>query len=373
LGEKVEEKKEKTKMARGKKNPARKNVTTACLKCKSSKTRCTGSFPCGNCTKRAMNGCGACKNNIKNANKSNLEACNRCIFQASNFYCKFPQEKARRGPPPRQMNQRAINNTTINKIDNSDNNCSGNSNKNNIINNDDNNLLVSPCDSIISTFSPIPSLSPSNAQHFYIPSPPDTPSFNLFCEARSFDYYSNKESSMVLDSKDDSLFHEFFFEEPIPDGSDNKPYDNNGDIFNNNNNDDNNDNDSNNNNDKDNNKLSPLLLSMATTPTVTIPTATIPTTTSVMAGIGNNHYNCTSTQLHTLPYIYILQSQDFVPCEHPPSTEMDPLLGHSQAPPSIFAQEGTEESAPQAPGIATRKMISSSDYENFIRSSTFFL
>ncbi|CAJ0745182.1 15281_t:CDS:2 [Entrophospora sp. SA101] len=52
---------------------------------------------------------------------------------------------------------------------------------------------------------------------------------------------------------------------------------------------------------------------------------------------------------------------------------MDPLLGHSQAPPSIFAQEGTEESAPQASGIATRKMISSSSYENFFRSPDFFL
>ncbi|CAH1767479.1 14128_t:CDS:2, partial [Entrophospora sp. SA101] len=166
-------------MPRGKKKTTRKNVTTACLKCKVSKIKCTGSFPCGNCTRKVMNGCKACKHNIKDADISNLGACGQCIIDASNFFCEFPQEKAR------------------------------------------------------------PVL---------------------------FDY-PNKESSMVLDNNDDSLFHEFFFEEPIP---------------------------------------------------------------------------------------------DFVPCEHPPSTEMDPLLGHSQAPPSIFAQEGTEESAPQASGIATRKMISSS-------------
>ncbi|CAJ0916937.1 7575_t:CDS:2 [Entrophospora sp. SA101] len=174
-----------------------------------------------------MNGCKACKHNIKDADISNLGACGQCIIDASNFFCEFPQEKAR------------------------------------------------------------PVL---------------------------FDY-PNKESSMVLDNNDDSLFHEFFFEEPIPE------------------------------------------------------------TTLVMTGIGNNHYNynCTSKQLHTSQYIYILQPQDFVPCEHPPSTEMDPLLGHSQAPPSIFAQEGTEESAPQASGIATRKMISSSSYENFFRSPDFFL
>jgi hypothetical protein len=320
-----------------------------------------------------MNGCKACKHNIKDADIYNLKACDQCIFQASNFFsnffCKFPQEKARRGPPPRQTNQRAINNITINESDNNGNgSSSNNNNKNNIIINNDNNLLVSPCDSIISTFSPIPSLSPSNVQYFYIPSPPNTPSFNRFCEAALFDC-SNKESSMVLNNNDDSLFHEFFFEEPISDGSDNKLLNNNDDIINNNNDDDNNNNDSNNNNDKNNNKLSPLLLSMATTPAVTIPTATIPTTTSVMTGI----VNCTSTQLHSSPYIYILQPQDFVPCEHPPSTEMDPLLGLTQAPPSIFAQEGTEESAPQASGIATRKMTSSPSYENFVRSSTFFL
>nr|CAG8524075.1 6072_t:CDS:2 [Entrophospora candida] len=104
-------------MPRGKKKPTRKNVTTACLECKKSKTKCTGNTPCGNCTKRVMNRCKACKNNIKDTDISKLEACGKCKTQASKS-CEFPQEKPRRGPPPRQTNQKAINCITINRIDN---------------------------------------------------------------------------------------------------------------------------------------------------------------------------------------------------------------------------------------------------------------
>nr|CAG8534232.1 13729_t:CDS:2 [Entrophospora candida] len=197
-------------MPRGKKKPTRKNVTTACLECKKSKTKCTGNTPCGNCTKRVMNRCKACKNNIKDTDISKLEACGKCKTQASKS-CEFPQEKPRRGPPPRQTNQKAINYT-----------------------------------------------------------PFDIKDKNIFGEGMLFD----KESMNIEEYNsvnDDSLFSEFIiFEEPISEEDD---------------------------------KLS----STSTISTSTIPTATmqIPTDTAIIPG-------------------------------HLPRTEMDLLLGLSQAPPSII-------------------------------------
>ncbi|CAJ0828582.1 4295_t:CDS:2 [Entrophospora sp. SA101] len=198
-------------MPRGKKKPTRKNVTTACLECKKSKTKCTGNTPCGNCTKRVMNRCKACKNNIKDTDISKLEACGKCKTQASKS-CEFPQEKPRRGPPPRQTNQKAINYT-----------------------------------------------------------PFDIKDKNIFGEGMLFDYTKGSMNIEEYNSvNDDSLFSEFIiFEEPI----------------------------------SEDDKLS----STSTISTSTIPTATmqIPTDTAIIPG-------------------------------HLPRTEMDLLLGLSQAPPSII-------------------------------------
>ncbi|CAJ0627975.1 10318_t:CDS:2 [Entrophospora sp. SA101] len=153
-------------MPRGKKKPTRKNVTTACLECKKSKTKCTGNTPCGNCTKRVMNRCKACKNNIKDTDISKLEACGKCKTQASKS-CEFPQEKPRRGPPPRQTNQKAINCITINRIDNN--------------------------------------------------TPFDIKDKNIFGEGMLFDYTKGSMNIEEYNSvNDDSLFSEFIiFEEPI--------------------------------------------------------------------------------------------------------------------------------------------------------------
>ncbi|CAJ0768861.1 5412_t:CDS:2 [Entrophospora sp. SA101] len=155
-------------MPRGKKKPTRKNVTTACLECKKSKTKCTGNTPCGNCTKRVMNRCKACKNNIKDTDISKLEACGKCKTQASKS-CEFPQEKPRRGPPPRQTNQKAINCITINRIDNN--------------------------------------------------TPFDIKDKNIFGEGMLFDYTKGSMNIEEYNSvNDDSLFSEFIiFEEPISD------------------------------------------------------------------------------------------------------------------------------------------------------------
>ncbi|CAJ0747973.1 15878_t:CDS:2 [Entrophospora sp. SA101] len=194
-------------MPRGKKKPTRKNVTTACLECKKSKTKCTGNTPCGNCTKRVMNRCKACKNNIKDTDISKLEACGKCKTQASKS-CEFPQEKPRRGPPPRQTNQKAINYTPF---DIKDKNIFGegmlfdytkgsmNIEEYNSVNDD----------SLFSEF--IIFEEPISDTPF------DIKDKNIFGEGMLFDYTKGSMNIEEYNSvNDDSLFSEFIiFEEPI--------------------------------------------------------------------------------------------------------------------------------------------------------------